>query len=375
MAWTGYQFFLAGLLVFTGSINTLATKWADRGVAPGRPDGVMRNGTSTLTPHTFQHAFLQALGMFIGEFTCLVVFKLLLWRYVGWNGREDEDQDTIPSVLRGSRTFNPLIFLPPTLCDMIGTTTMYVGLTLTFASSAQMFRGAVILFTGLFSMIFLKRQVRLFQWIGILFVLVGLAIVGAADIVYGGNTSGAPNVFLGDVLIVCAQVVTATQMVLEEKFVVGSNVPPLQAVGWEGLFGILCMGMLLIPLNFIHYHGAPIEDSIDGLYQMYNSPQIAGGFFGTVLSISFFNFAGVSITKEISATTRMVLDSVRIIVIWSFTVLFKWQSFIPLTLAGFFVLVLGMKIYNRIIKIPCLPGYESTESAEIQERRLIEDED
>ena len=164
-------------------------------------------------------------------------------------------------------------------------------------------------------------------------------------------------------------------MVLEEKFVVGSNVPPLQAVGWEGLFGVVCMGLLLIPLNLINYKGAPVEDSLDGIYQIYNSPQIAGGYFGTVLSISFFNFAGVSITKELSATTRMVLDSVRILVIWSFTVFFKWQAFIPLTLAGFVILVLGMKIYNRIIKIPCLPGYEDDSTVEEPERRLIEDED
>lgn len=163
-------------------------------------------------------------------------------------------------------------------------------------------------------------------------------------------------------------------MVLEEKFVVGSNVPALQAVGWEGAFGMTCMGLLLIPLNFIEYQGAPIEDSIDGIYQMYNSPQIAGGYFGTVLSISFFNFAGVSITKELSATTRMVLDSVRILVIWSVTVLFKWQAFIPLTLLGFSVLVTGMKIYNRIIPIPCLPHDEDSQPNE-QQRALVEDEE
>ena len=79
--------------------------------------------------------------MFFGEFSCLVVFKLLLWRYVGWRRHEDENQDEIPSVLRGSRSFNPFIFLAPTVCDMIGTTTMYIGLNLTYASSAQMFRG------------------------------------------------------------------------------------------------------------------------------------------------------------------------------------------------------------------------------------------
>lgn len=30
MAFTVYQFFLAGLMLVTGTINTLSTKWADR---------------------------------------------------------------------------------------------------------------------------------------------------------------------------------------------------------------------------------------------------------------------------------------------------------------------------------------------------------
>ena len=30
MGFTPYQFFLAGLMLVTGSINTLSTKWADR---------------------------------------------------------------------------------------------------------------------------------------------------------------------------------------------------------------------------------------------------------------------------------------------------------------------------------------------------------
>jgi hypothetical protein len=48
---------------------------------------------------------------------------------------------------------------------------------------------------------------------------------------------------------------------------------------------------------------------------------------GTIISIAFFNFAGISVTKEISATTRMVLDSVRTIVIWMFSIIVGWQQF------------------------------------------------
>lgn len=50
-------------------------------------------------------------------------------------------------------------------------------------------------------------------------------------------------------------------------------------------------------------------------------------FLGMIVSIAFFNFAGISVTKELSATTRMVLDSVRTVVIWVVALAVKWQLF------------------------------------------------
>lgn len=60
-----------------------------------------------------------------------------------------------------------------------------------------------------------------------------------------------------------------------------------------------------------------------------------------VFSIAFFNFAGVSVTKELSATTRMVLDSIRTLVVWIFSLVFKWEHFqylqVSVGKAGLFV--------------------------------------
>ena len=79
---------------------------------------------------------------------------------------------------------------------------------------------------------------------------------------------------------------------------------------------------------------------------------------GNILSIAFFNFAGISVTKEISATTRMVLDSLRTIVIWVFSLCVGWQAFTIksffLQLAGFALLTAGMCVYNDIICGPYL---------------------
>lgn len=65
-------------------------------------------------------------------------------------------------------------------------------------------------------------------------------------------------------------------------------------------------------------------------------------YIGIAFSIAFFNFAGISVTKEISATTRMILDSIRTIVIWAFSLQFKWQDFHYLQV---------IKLYSRVNNI------------------------
>ena len=65
--------------------------------------------------------------------------------------------------------------------------------------------------------------------------------------------------------------------------------------------------------------------------------------------LAFFNFAGISVTKEMSATTRMVLDSVRTLVIWGVSLGVGWQKFQYLQLIGFLILVSGMCVYNDLL--------------------------
>ncbi|XP_054159226.1 solute carrier family 35 member F6-like [Oppia nitens] len=352
MAWSKYQIFLALLMVITGSINTLATKWADITNSVGK-DGKSR---------PFNHPFLQAVSMFLGELSCLLAYKLLYLYYK----QKDYTDEQLPPSISGSRSFNPLIFLPPALCDMTATSLMYIGLNLTYASSFQMLRGSLIIFTGLLSVAFLNRNLKHYQWIGIFFVMTGLAIVGVSDMVFGSHNDakGSNGVITGDLLIIMAQIITATQMVVEEKFVSGSNVSPLQAVGWEGLYGVCILSTLLIPMYYIPTGNlifknpdGQMEDAIDGFVQIFNSWQVTLGLLGTIISISFFNFAGISVTKQMSATTRTVLDSVRTFVIWIFSLSIGWEklsnrTFIQVT--GFSILLIGMFLYNNVLIRPFL---------------------
>ncbi|XP_026683786.1 LOW QUALITY PROTEIN: BTB/POZ domain-containing protein 7-like [Diaphorina citri] len=193
MAWSIYHYGLAIVMVVTGSINTLSTKWADYLEAVGA-DGKLRK---------FDHPFFQSCSMFLGELLCLLAFKAIYSYYV-------YKQDTLADVrelVRGNRNFSPLLFIPPAMCDMVATSLMYIGLNLTYPSSFQMLRG--------------------------------------------------------DMLIVMAQIITAVQMIYEEKYVTKLDIPALQAVGWEGFFGLVILGALQIPFYYI-YVGKPFADNARG---------------------------------------------------------------------------------------------------------------
>lgn len=362
-----FTVFLAVLLVITGSVNTIAAKWADNiEIEPGV---------------YFAHPFFQATVMFVGEMCCMVAFIITLFiqRY-RWKRRHENDVNVhcanhhgggeavekastvstvseIPTVPR----FNFFLFAIPAFCDVVATSVQYLGLNLTSASSYQMLRGAVIIFTGLLSMIFLKMRMQLYRWAGMVAVVVGLAIVGIADIVFikEDESHSTSEVIAGDVLIIVAQIVVAIQMVVEQKLLSGVDIPALFAVGLEGIFGFIILTILMIPMYYIHvpdtFSKNPenrLEDALNAFWMMSQSGELVGALCCTVVSIAFFNFAGISVTKYMSATTRMVLDSIRTIIIWAVSIPLFDSQFIPLQILGFVFLIFGMFIYNDILFMP-----------------------
>lgn len=344
---TAYHYFLAGLMLVTGSINTLSTKAADRVKSVGRTS----DGYSD-EPRHFNHPFFQACGMFLGEFLCLLYFG-----YLTWASKRAVAQGKKP-VIEKAKPFNKFLLALPACCDMTGTSLMYVGLTLTYASMFQMLRGSVVIFTGLFSVWFLGRKLENFRWFGMVMVLVGTMLVGSSNFICTSkNGDSAPNPTAGNIIIVCAQVVVAFQMVVEEKFISGYNIPSLQVVGLEGTFGFCLLSILVWIMYYIpkpslfHSAGTPdahFEDAYDAFLQLGNSWQLIVFTMGNIFSIAFFNYAGVSITKHLNAATRMVLDSVRTVVIWGVSLALGWQSFCWMQAIGFVVLLSGTIIYNDI---------------------------
>lgn len=336
---------------------------------------------NTLKPKTFEQPVIQTLQMFIGEAGCwLVVFASYLinrLRYGSSRGQtayqpvetrdddDDHDEDTerrprdsdsseaAAGDLSSSQTlvdptnvvakslvdnegndvegrrplegWNVTLLALPAMCDICGTTLMNVGLLLVAASIYQMTRGALVLFVGLFSVVFLKRQLGAWKWGSLVIVVLGVAVVGLAGALDKQEPTG-PGVdlpgdtrpehgdlmshpallavrkaistleahtpaetVLGVFLIAGAQVFTATQFVLEESIMEKYSMDPIQVVGWEGVFGFL---VTLLGIGVLHGVKGSTEsgrggifDAREGFSQVFHNRAIAATSLLIMVSI------------------------------------------------------------------------------------------
>lgn len=190
------------------------------------------------------------------------------------NNIKSIDHDDTRVKLRGVKI---LLLAAPACCDISGTTLMNVGLLFVVASIYQMTRGALVLFVGLFSVLFLRRKLYLYQWFALVCVVLGVGVVGLAGALFKDHhnpvevspkdivqlisratqemhtTAKSPEtvkVIIGVLLIAGAQIFTATQFVLEEWILERYAMDPLMVVGWEGIFGtvVTALGMGLLHL-------------------------------------------------------------------------------------------------------------------------------
>ena len=181
----------------------------------------------------------------------------------------------------------------PACCDIAGTTLMNVGLLFVAASIYQMTRGALVLFTGVLSVLFLGRHLARYKWAGLFIVVAGVAIVGLAGAIAKDHkavpSSGPPHdhdslkhnlqpvfrrsiveilsrgsemetskthtplavkTIIGVLLIAFAQIFTATQFVVEERIMERFSIGPLEMVGWEGIFGFSVTLVVMVVMHF-----------------------------------------------------------------------------------------------------------------------------
>lgn len=298
-----------------------------------------------------------------------------------------QDRNAVQKILaKNSETRLPLegwnvtLLSLPALCDILGTTLMNVGLLFVVPSIYQMTRGALVLFVGLFSVVFLRKKIHLFQWFALFIVVLGVAIVGLAGAIYKdprvsipqdamelikdsvlllareARTPEAVRTIIGICLIGGAQVFTATQFVVEEFILEKYALEPIKVIGWEGSFGFLVTATVMIVLHLAigrtDAGAGGYFDVTEGLRQMFTNARIGWSSIAIMFSIGGFNFFGLSVTRTVSATSRSTIDTSRTLFIWIVSLGLGWESFKWLQVLGFVLLVYGTFLFNGIVQPP-----------------------
>ncbi|KAH8909709.1 hypothetical protein BR93DRAFT_909187 [Coniochaeta sp. PMI_546] len=393
---------LVGMMLLTGVCNTLLTKFQDNQCVRNCTDPDPKNRRA------FEQPVLQSAQMFVGEMGCwLVVGGMALWRrymsktssqsYEAVPTADDTDGASIrsdtalngsghrkdPNALRGWRV---LLLSLPAICDILGTTLMNAGLLLVAASIYQMTRGALVLFVGLFSVVFLRRKLHLFQWLSLVGVMTGVAIVGLAGALWPdpkkveAHGTGQADVsadtlraIAGVLMIAGAQIFTATQFVLEEWILERTEIEPIVVVGWEGLFGFVVTVLGMIVLHFAVGRTEAGRygpfDMVEGWRQVTHNRAVALSSLAIMVSIGGFNFFGLSVTRTVSATSRSTIDTCRTLFIWIVSLGLGWETFKWLQVVGFALLVYFTFLFNGLVQ----PPFEFLKAREPVEELLPEE--
>lgn len=363
-------------MLVTGTINTILTKFQDYTCV----ENCDCKGTfnSDCTPVYFEQPIWQSLNMFVGEIFCLIVYSIInLFNYYKTRQRDEEERqrllesDNVMGEAQDNGNDNignddssvqrhwitNIIFILPTLCDLMASVLMNVGLIYTVASIYQMLKGSIVLFTGIFSVIFLKSKVR---WEGLFFVSLGIFVVGLSGVLK--NKSEQIDMkfsFIGILLVVSAQILSALQYVIEEKIMHKYKTPALLAVGLEGLFGSI---FIALSFPFLLNQDHRFLNVKDGFYQIINNTRLWASGLGIIFSISLFNWFGLLITKNVSSTSRSLVDITRTLFIWLVSLYLEWESFKWLQIVGFTILIYGIFVFNDLVSIRIRIGRSISET-------------
>jgi len=374
------SFAIPGMLLF-GTSTVVISKLLFSMTAPINAEGDVKK---------FQKPWFQTDAMFAGMLLCLFAHwitqalkskappeqdKLISKRQpvYGTSGRKPQEEEE-----EGTDVKTYFLVGIPAVCDLIATVLGNIGLQWINASIWQMLRGAMVVFSAVLSIIFLNRRFYLFNWIGIGLVIAALALVGVSCInappAPGQSEEGSDKMVFGIILVLAAQLVQASQIVLEEFLLKSVKAPPLLIVGMEGFWGLILTSFICLPL-FQHWNAPGFsENSMETFYMLGHSPKLIGFASAYIIVILLYNATAMMVTQQFTAVHRTILEAMRTLCIWVVNLFIyyevtpqfgeHWSVWSWFELLGFGVLLIGMFIYNEVLELSFLPDYGKLQKAE-----------
>eukprot|EP00201_Polytomella_parva_P001449 CAMPEP_0175086198 /NCGR_PEP_ID=MMETSP0052_2-20121109/29103_1 /TAXON_ID=51329 ORGANISM="Polytomella parva, Strain SAG 63-3" /NCGR_SAMPLE_ID=MMETSP0052_2 /ASSEMBLY_ACC=CAM_ASM_000194 /LENGTH=458 /DNA_ID=CAMNT_0016358329 /DNA_START=4301 /DNA_END=5677 /DNA_ORIENTATION=- len=259
-----------------------------------------------------------------------------------------------------------LLLAIPTIFDLIATILMNVGLLYVTASVYQMMRGAEMLFAAFFAVVFLKRKLNKYHFMGLLCCVCGVVLVGASSLLSGSGsatqTISKTQMLLGMSLIILSQAVQAAQLTIEDFFMADLDVPGDRIVGYEGLFGVFFTLVIMAPICYYlpGPEGEGFHENIFDTFEMIkNSRALPIVMAVDTVALLMYNLTGMAVTGHLGAVFRTVLETLRTLFVWLVDLILfytplgmgmlgeKWTKYSFVQAAGFVVLVTGTLVYRE----------------------------
>mmetsp|Transcript_1537 Transcript_1537/g.3621 ORF Transcript_1537/g.3621 Transcript_1537/m.3621 type:complete len:407 (+) Transcript_1537:41-1261(+) len=344
-------------LLVCGSLNTITMKVA-----------FTMSGTADGRQERFEKPWLMTFIMFV-SMTLALPFDAGMWR------------KSSPEPLLGGQVADRwrekvIKVMYPAFFDILATGLCCMGFLYIPASVWQLLRGAEIVFAAIFAVTCLHRRLYCFQYIGLAFCVAGIFLVGLASVwgddmeaeAKGKDSGNVQLLLIGICLALAGQVVQAAQAVAEEWLLRDVDLPGLQVVGFEGVWGALAMLVFVFPTLYMlpgqdHGHA---EDEVNA-YELLRSNSMLTALMGLyIFSCATYNISGIAVTGALSAVHRVMIEALRTLIVWAFGLSIHylvdpksalgevWTPYSWLEVAGFLLLVIGQVIYGAMVKIPRL---------------------
>ena len=305
----------------------------------------------------FQHVFILMLILYIDQVCALIYYYLI-------ENKKEENEDNKPQ-------FQYYQSIPSIIFDFFGSSLAFFGLALLPGSICQMLRGALLIFTYILSVIFIKNSHNMNHYLGMFLTIIGLIIVGLAEGLK--KTSNLGTTIGGIILTVIGQFFTAIQFVYEENLTKKYQCKITKVIGFQGIFGIFLMIIVLPILDSINCGEGKtdfirnvctkdengvwsLENFVFALKQLKNSKKLIWLSLLYAVGDLGYNLTGITIGKEATSTARAIAENMKILLIWIFFLFpfnpinyrekFNWIQFI-----GYLMLLFGNLIYHEIIVI------------------------
>lgn len=335
--------------LIAGSCNTLLIKWTN----------TLKGECNDGNWRSFQHPVVLTFLMFAGEFLCFLIFKAIFC----FLQRRNDGSENNNLLTSGDREFKPLNMLLPAFLDALSTILLLTGLYLTYVSSYQMIRSSAIIFTGLFASIHMNQALTGRHWSAMVTIVCAIIIIITTDlqrVSYDHNSlvHGTSNAILtGDLMIIWASIFQAGKMVYEEKYLKACNIPILQAIGWQGFYGIIITTILGVCMNFLPTPVTPFNDSSRGVFddlmdvfsQLRSNNWLVLALCLFIVTTLLHGYAALSIIRFSSTANLILADSIRSYLVWLVALLYQWEYLNVISILGFVILQMGLITYRRAI--------------------------